>query len=326
MSVDEFRAQFAERAGIEPPEAPAEEAETAEETEVTTEETSTERARNEKGQFTTTDTGELEEPEPKLLAGKYKDTDALEQGYEELRQQFNARDAEVSELRALREQFDQFREELSPRETPQYDPSSLDDFLTTNPHQIPVLAQQAIDANDGYLYQRALAAWGEIDQIGAMDFHARKVSEANMAQLREELAPTLQGVQRMNTNNEFAAAYETAAQKHDDFTPVMNSITQTTLDGFPKEVLGILQTGDTASKERVLETLYRWTKAEQAGNLTEAAESAARQTHEESVAARQDAVVASTTTSQDRGVVKPVDAWREQFQGSAAFRKAAGLT
>lgn len=317
-TVEEFRAQFPQ---VPEPDAPAE-AETAEETAVEEDAPVVEegRQRDEQGRFVA-----AEEEETPLLAGKYKTPEELERAYVEAQSVIGRQSDEVKAARELKQEFETLREQLTSPAAPQYDPGSLEAFFEANPQQIPAVAQQAIDTGDGFLYQKALAAWGELDQVGAMDFHARAVSDAKIAELREEFKPALQGVQRINTTNEFAAAYEAAAKSHDDFSAVLGSITQETLNGFPPEVLGALQTGDQTSKERVLETLYRWAKAEQAGNLSETATAVARQEQENSRAARQEATVASTTGSQDREPKSGIDAYREQFQASDAFRKAAGL-
>jgi hypothetical protein len=318
--VDEFRARFAEAASLptaeEPEEPPAEEADTGEEVAAPEEETTDEPG------LEPVDEQPAEEP---LLAGKYKTVDELEKAYDELQVKLGEQGAEIGDLRALRDEFSQLRDQITQPETPPYDPGSIDEFLVDNPQQIPALAQQAIDTGDGYLYNRALAAWSEFDNVGAMDFHARKVSEANMAQLRAEMQPALQQVEQVQTTNQFVAAFEAASAKHEDFTQVMNAITEETIAGFPKTVLGALQTGDAASKQEVLETLYRWTKAEQAGNLSQAATDAARQTHEASRAARTEAAVATSSGSQSREPKSGLDAFHEAFQQSDAFRKAAGL-
>jgi hypothetical protein len=157
-----------------------------------------------------------------------------------------------------------------------------------------------------------------------MDFHARAVSDANMAQLRAELAPLQQQLGQTQSANQFASAFEAQAALHEDFAQVMNAITAETIAGFPKTVIAALQQGDQASKQEVLETLYRWTKAEQAGNLTQAATAVARQTQEESRAARSEAAVATSSGSQDRERKTGVDAFRQAFRESDAFRKAAG--
>lgn len=269
---------------------------------------------------------ETEETE-QLLAGKYKDVGALEAAYLEAQAALGRQGSELGQLRKLEQEMQSLRESL-PAQPQQaaYDSGSLDEYLAQNPQQIPAFAEQAIATGDGYAYQRALAAWGEYDSVGAMDFHARKVSEANMSQLREELAPVVAGVQRQQTTNEMALAYETMAQNHTDFNTVMNGVSQATLDGFPPEVLQALQTGDQASKERVLETLYRWTKAEQAGTLTEAATAAVAQAAQDSRAAKQDATVATQAGSLDRepATLSPVDAYRQSFRDSEAFRRATG--
>lgn len=319
MSIQDFRDQFAQAAGIatEAEEAPAEEAETAEEIqqEEVVEQNVTEGETNEL----------VVEETPALLAGKYESPAQLEAAYLEAQKKIGEQGNELGSLRQLSSEVEALREQLAPAPQLSYDPGSVDEYIAENPQQIPALAQQALEANDGYLYPRAMAAWSELDPVGAMDFHARAVSRAEMAQLRAEMAPALQGMQQAQVRNEFADAFEAKTREHPDFAQVMNAVTPETIAGFPPEVIAALQTGDAESKSRVLETLYRWTKSEQAGNVTEAATQVALQTQQDGRTARQEAAVATTSTSQAREVTTGIDAFREQFQASDAFRKAAGL-
>lgn len=330
MSVDEFRAQFAQEAGLESP-TPAEPADTVIEEERPEGE---EQEQELEPGVAEPETEEVEEPDDvaNYLAKYGGDVDEALKAAVEAQKVIGRQGAEVGELRKVAQQVDELRalveaqnEPQYEEPPPQYDPGSIDEYLAENPQHIPALARQAIDAGDGFLYQRALAAWGELDQVGAMDFHARAVSDAAIERLREEMAPAVQSAQRAETTNQFAAAYETVASRHEDFAMVMNAITDETIAGFPKSVIGALQTGDQATKQEVLETLYRWTKTEQAGSLSQAASAAVAQTQQDSRAARQNAAVASTTTSQGREVKSNLDAFHEQFQASDAFRKAAGL-
>jgi len=268
------------------------------------------------------------EPEPEgepLLAGKYKDVAALEAAYLEAQTALGRQGSELGNLRKLEAEMEQLRGAITqPQQT--YDPGSLDEFLAQNPQQIPAVVEQALANGDGYAYQRGIAAWAELDSVGAMDYHARKVSEATAAQLRQELAPALQGMQRQQATNEMAVAYETMASKHSDFNAVMNGVSQDTLAGFPPEVLTALQNGDQTSKERVLETLYRWMKAEQAGTLTQAATQAVTQAAQEARADRQNAAVATQAGSLDREPVtlSPIDQYRQNFVNSPEFKRASG--
>jgi hypothetical protein len=333
LSVDEFRAQFAEAAGLDDatPDAPVETTDTAEEPET---ETVVEDDAPVEVEAVVDEEAEAEEtPDDDIAAylAKYGgDTDAALRAAVEAQKVIGRQGAEVGELRKVAEQVGELRamveaQQPEPQRGMNYDISQVEEWMNENPQHIPQLAQQAIDSSDDILYRRAMSAWSEHDAVGAMDFHARKVSEANMAQLREEMAPALQQVERTQTGNQFVVAYEAAASKHDDFSQVMNSITPENIAGFPKTVLAALQSGDQASKQEVLETLYRWTKAEQAGNITQAATTAARKQQQDSRTARTDAAVASASTSQSREPTTNVDAFHEAFQASDAFRKAAGL-
>lgn len=277
---------------------------------------------------TTPDEQAAPEPEqeetPALLAGKYKTADELEKAHLELQSLLGRQGNELAEARALREQFDALRADLKPADRPTYDPGSLDEQFASNPTIIPAYAQKALDAGDDLLYGKAITAWQEHDPFGAAAFHANALAEQKINELRQEFAPTLKQAQQTASTSEFQSAFEARAALHEDFAAVLDSITPEIMNGFPKEVLGVLQSGDQASKEQVLETLYRWTKAEQAGTLTQAAANAASQVAQDALTARQEAAVASTTGSQDRQPVAPVT-FNEHFQNSDAFKKAAGL-
>jgi hypothetical protein len=319
QAVEDFRSAFAEAAGIEAPEAPPPAGDTAEQT--TTE--PPEAAEAEAAEETTPEETTTAAEETALLAGKYKDQAALEAGYKELERSFRERDAELGELRKLREDFATLREEIAPgRQQATVDQAALDEYLVENPHQIPAVVQAALDSGDGVSYHKGLAAWQELDPIGAMDFHARAVAAAHVEELRQEQEQT--ATSQAETAGQLEAAYAAAKTRHPDFDAVINSISQDTLNGFPAVVLDTLKTGDQASKEQVLETLYRWTKAEQAGAIQETAAQVAADTQADSQAARQAAAVATTTATGERGPVSGVDAFREQFRSSDAFKRAAG--
>ena len=325
QTVEEFRAQFAAAAGgLQVPEVATPVAEEAPETVVETVEEG--QPRNPDGTFATKE-GEPTTEEQRLLAGKYKEVDQLEQGYLEAQTLLGRQGNELAEARALRDELQALREQITtpPVQTPTYDAGSLDEQFATNPTIIPAYAQQALESGDNLLYGKTMAAWQEHDPFGAAAFHANAVADAKLAALRDELKPALEGMRQVETTNAFQQAFEAKAQQHDDFAAVLDTVTPETLAGFPRAVLDTLQTGDQQSKEQVLETLYRWQKAEQAGHLTQAVTEAAYQQATEALAAKTGAAVASSSGSQDRVPASGTDAWREQFQNSDAFKKAAGL-
>lgn len=265
---------------------------------------------------------EAEETEA-LLAGKYKDVGELERAYNEMQEVLGRQGTELGQLRELKTEFEGLRSDFQQAQEPQFDPSSLEGFLIENPNQIPDVAKLAMQRNDPIAYQTAMKAWQDVDSLGASDFHSRALVEAAKAELRQELQPVVSGVQRQQTQSDFQTAYEAGAGKHEDFAQVLNSISEDTLRGFPPEALAALQTGDMQSKERVLELLYRYTKADQIGTVSEAAKNA---TAEAQLAARQDkaaATVASQTGSLDREQ-EPPPTWKDAFRDSDAFKRASG--
>src|SRR4030095_190841 len=134
-----------------------------------------------------------------------------------------------------------------------------------------------------------MAAWAQYDNLGAMDFHARQVSAREGDALRQEFAPVRETTVRNEIAQEFADAYSEKKQQHPDFDLVMNSLTDEEIDRFPKPILAALERGDKQTKLEVLETLYRWTKAEQAGTLSHAAANAHAQKAADAAATRRDA-------------------------------------
>ena len=275
---------------------------------------------------------EASEPEPEpapepLLAGKYKTVEELERAYTEAQSAIGRQGNELSELRGLREQFDELRQDLTKPAAPQYDPTGIEDELLSQPHLIPQFAQQALDSGDQVLYGKSIAAWHQVDPGGATAFQVNAHLAAQQAAFDARLAPIQQSVQSAQTATELASVYEQKAAEHADFSQVMNSVTGEQLAGFPKELVGLLQTGDETTKANVLETLYRFAKVEQVGSIADATAAAQAATQADAAQARQDAVVATTTSTTDRTpVVKtPIDQFHDAFQASTAFRKAAGL-
>lgn len=269
-------------------------------------------------------------PVQEYLAKYGGDTEKALEAAAEAQKIIGRQSAEVAEAREIQKQLAELREAVQQPVAQQqaaYDPSSVEEFLANNPQQISAILEQARTNNDGFLYGKALTALTELDPAAAFDYHANVVADAKMAALREELAPTLQSVQRQQTGNEFASAFKTQSEKHPDFAQVMNGITQDTLSGIPPELVATLQSGTLESKERVLETLYWASKGQQAGNLSEAAQQVAQQATERAQADRVNATVASTTGTSDRVPVEksPTEQYREMFQNSNAFQKAAGL-
>lgn len=261
--------------------------------------------------------------EERLFAGRYKTVEELERAVEEQKQLIGRQSAEVADARALAAQIEELRSEVQQSNQPALDPSGLEEFLAENPHQIPVVAQQAMDRGDTVGYQTAMKSWQQVDSLGAADFHTRALLAAERDAIRQEFAPAVTGVQKQQTAADFAAAYESVSSQHEDFSQVLNSISEDTLRGFPPEALAALQNGDKQSKERVLELLYRYTKADQVGTISEAAANA---TAEAQLAARADktnATVATQTGTLSREP-EPPPTWRDAFVGSDAFRRATG--
>lgn len=309
------------------PETPAEPADTVETD--TTEPDTLEQQASEEEESQVEDEGEAENDlEPRLYAGRYKTVEELERAYSvEAQAVITRQGAELTELRGLKDQFESLRTELTKPAGPQYDPSGIEDELAMQPHLAPSYAQQALENGDNVLWGKAMSAWYQVDPVGATAFQTNAHIRVAQDQFEQRLAPIQQSTQRAETAAGLAAAFEALQAEHPDFSEVMNGITQDQLAGFPKIVVAQLEASDPNAKREALETLYRWNKAEQVGNIANATAAAAAATAAEAVQARQDAVVATTNGSADRVPVTktPIEQFHDQFENSMAFRKAAGL-
>lgn len=322
MTVADFKAQFHEAA----PEAP---------TKVDTAEVVDERPRDEHGRFVAVDpeappeetvetVGEAQEV---LLAGKYKTTEDLVAAHEALQKKLGEQGAELGDLRALRQTLEQIQAEMAANKTPEpvYQPDEVEQWLQDNPTRIPEVAASAFQTGQEALMDQAIEAWRDIDPVGARRFERAVAVETAKQAMEAKFAPQLASVQQAEQNAEFQQVFKQLEGKYEDFDTVLNSVNDETIAGFPASSLALLQTGTADAKREVLETLYRWVKAEQAGTLTEAAKAASVQAQQESQAARANATVASATTSPSREAGNAVDLYRAAFRESAEYKKAAGL-
>lgn len=265
---------------------------------------------------------ETEETE-RLFAGRYKTVEELERAVEEQKQLIGRQSAEVAEARQLAASIEELRSEVQQSNQATFDPSGLEGYLVENPNQIPTVAQQAMERGDTAAYQTAMKAWQDVDSLGANDFHSRALIEAAKEEIRREVSPVAATVQRNQTAADFTSAYEAVAATHDDFSQVLNSISEDTLRGFPPEAMAALQNGDKESKQRVLELLYRYTKADQVGTISEAAANATAEAQQAARADKTNATVATQTGTLNREP-EPPPTWRDAFVGSDAFKRATG--
>jgi hypothetical protein len=344
-NLDQWRADFRENAGIAA-EAPAPEADTA-----TDEPAQDGRARDEQGRFTTAEqadteqpTGDEPAPEPtadtvdgddtddelaRYLAKYGGDTDKALRAAVEAQKLIGRQGSEVGALRAeLAQRFDALEQQQAAQAQPAYTADDVQQFLDENPGMAPQLAQRAKEIGDDQLYARAMGAWAEIDQAGAMDYAGKIAAWEATNQIRQEFAPMLTAAQQQANSAAVNNAVEQTATKHPDFAEVINTITPEVWDSIHPAIREDLRTGDAQAKASALETLYYAARGVQSERQPQAQAAAQQATQQTARDARTQAAVGSATTNSPapRESSSNVEAWREDFRNSPEFRKAAGLT
>lgn len=270
--------------------------------------------------------------EAKLYAGQYKTLEALEQGAVEKQRFIDQLLSEKREQEAVfRAELDQLRAQIN---EPRVDRGSLEELIETNPAQALAYSLQqhpdgSLSVRDQMLFERSLRAWHEFDSYAATNWQTQFTTAQMQQQLARQFAPQIQRANTIADTSELERAYTNVRSRHDDFEQIIGPLTEERLNeivqtGVPAEILQGL-TGDLAAKEKVLETIYRWEKAERAGALATAAQEAVQQATQEARTAKQEATVASASTTTPPQVPMTEDERMrlvmEQFQNGRNMRK-----
>jgi hypothetical protein len=243
----------------------------------------------------------------KLLAGRFKTVEDLEQGYEEARAKLGEQGSELGDLRkAFEQRLDEFEERVKPP-APSYDLQQVQERLDENPSLIPQLAAAAWQEGNDDILAAALVAWREHDPMAAQRFQL-DISRAEAREAAEELA---QGQSALKSSWERSA--EAFAQKHPDFpdhAPQMKEIAAE----YPN-MLKILEQGDSSAQTEVLSFLYREARDRASENLTSQAREAKAATAAETAQAIEEAAVTSGAsahvTEKKSGAERVGEQWEE---------------
>ncbi len=174
----------------------------------------------------------------------------------------------------------------------------FDDLSAQNPSGA---AQGALENRQPLLYDRAIRSWYDIDPVNAGRYERQVEQQQMQAQMQAQMEPQIAGAQKVAFEAEIGAAVRTLQTRHEDFNEVVGTLTQDQIDtiveeNFPPEV-AVAAARDQKGKEQFLELVYRWRKADNAGQLVQAAQDSAGKTADESRAAKVAATVASASTT-----------------------------
>lgn len=210
-------------------------------------------------------------------------------------------------------QYQQSQPQLT-QETVNY----LDELAMENPYGAVLAAAQT---GQPILYDRALRAWHEQDPVAAQRFERQQEMQQMQQQIAAQVQPQIASAQQMAEMNQLEQAMQTVASRHEDFADVIGTLDEARAkeiidSGLPPAILQDLQ-GDQAAKEKVLESIYRWVKADLGDTFKTAAANAATTQAEQNKQAKVDATVASATTTTPDSVEETEEerllrVWKEQ--------------
>lgn len=245
-----------------------------------------------------------EEPQTDPMAELNKKLGDLLNDNAELRRQLQAQQAQP--------------EPQQPQMAPLTDVGWFDEMAEGDPASA---ATWALQNQQAHLYDRAIRTWHDQDPVAAGRYE-RQVEQALLLQnMQQSIQPQVATANEYANRAQLEAAMGNVASRHDDFGEVMGTMTPETVEkiiqsGLPVQILEQGLAGDQQQKEQVFETLYRWQKAEVAGQLVQAArETPARQDEEARQAKREAFVGSAATTTPDEVPVseaeRMVQAWSE---------------
>jgi len=265
--------------------------ESTEATEATeaTETTEGEQPRDEQGRF-------VAKERPEWLPPQFKSEEDFARSYGELQSVLGRQGQELGELRKIAEQ-------ISERTPQPQNFGQLQGALEENPEAVAYWAAQ--QGNEQMLEQ-ALAAWNQraLDEGDAVSLRnaQRFERDIELAKLKyefsQEVTPSIEQVQREAGVRALALARRELSAKYPDFDQVMESITESDVEGLDPQVIGQLQKTDPKA---ALETVYRWAVV---GRSSTAAASEAHADEAEKEAALQrkrEAAVATSSSAPARG-------------------------
>ena len=195
---------------------------------------------------------------------------------------------ELGELRKLQEQIaeNQARPQVSDWE------SLIDD----NPAKA---AQIALQAGNNIAYQQARQAWDELAP-GAPDLFEQNLRfQKQLADMEAKLHETTAPIAAQQTTQQVAQAYSQIKERYPDWDEFEDAMAQAveTRPLLKESLSKVLSSGDTVQQVAALEDLYLITAGRKSDTLAAETKKVAQSLAEETLQAKQDAVVVSATSA-----------------------------
>jgi hypothetical protein len=215
---------------------------------------------------------------------------------------------ELGELRKLQEQA------LEHASRPQV--SDWDSLIDDDPARA---AQMALQAGDNYRYQQAREAWNDVAPGAPEVFEQNLRLQKQMADLEQRFTQTAEPLAAQQKTQQVATAYSAIREQYPDFDKFEDAMAEVveTRPLVKRNLAAALQSGDANEQYAVLEDLYLITAGRKSDTLREAQTQAAQSFAEETLKAKQDAVVVSATSTQAEPV-QPKTWWDEALADDAS--------
>jgi hypothetical protein len=250
-----------------------------------------------------------------LILGKFKTQGELEKAYREAEQRLGQQSNEVGQLRRdLDEQKGAISAMQSSSNAPQITDdlvSQVDELASENPQGAAMWALE----NQPLLYNRVMQIWAGTDPLGAGRFENALMRDQMQQEMTEQFekkyGSTVSTVTEQTQASQFDTAWRAVATKVPDLADRADAMMEAAAAA--PELAAALQSGDVASKERLIENLYWLAKGKQADHLAAAATDLGRQQQKDASARKRGASVASGSSAQARGEKTNIESWKEQF-------------
>lgn len=250
-------------------------------------------------------------PTETLLAGKYKNAEELERGYEELKAFADRQGNDVGEQRAL---LQAYAERLAVVESQASQPVKQQITAELIENDPAGATQLAYEQQDPTAVGTAYRQWMAEDPGAASTWYAERRSEEQASALRAEFSERERKLEErfapIQAQNEQAALREAVQSLPDEVRTFLADAptVQALATQFP--VIGrAIVTGTPEERLNAISALHSIHRGRTADTLGQAVTDVARTTAQEAQAARDDAFVASSTASQEE-----TSTWEQQEQ------------
>jgi hypothetical protein len=195
---------------------------------------------------------------------------------------------ELGELRKLQEQT------LEHAQRPQV--SDWDSLIEENPAQA---AQLALQNGDNYRYQQAREAWNDLAPGAPEVFEQNLRLQRQMQELEQRFQQTTAPIAERQSKEQIANAYVQIQAKYPDFDKFEDAMAEVveTRPLIKESLTKVLTSGSPEEQVAFLEDLYMLTAGRVTDTLRQAQTEAAQSFAQETLQAKQDAIVVSATST-----------------------------